>query len=145
MATQTTYSAYTQALANCLTTELNALANAAASAAGSAQDNTTNLDLWGDFELAVTFGSNPTAASTIDLYLIASVDGTNYADSAVLPVTALVGSFVLRAVTTAQLVHVLRVPLLPGKFKMAVLNNSGQSFPASGSTVKMRTYHLTTT
>lgn len=145
MATQTTFSAYTATLANVLSTELDSLANGSATAAGTAYDNTTNLDLWADFVLDVTFASNPTAGSTIDLYLIPSVDGTNYADSAVLPASYLVGSFVLRAVSTAQKVALLRVPLLPGKAKFAAVNNSGQAFPASGSTVKLRTYHVTNT
>jgi hypothetical protein len=138
---------YTQAgtPTSALTTELNSLATATATAAGPAQDNSSNLDLYADFVLSVTFGTNPTAGATVDLYLLPSVDGgTNYADAVVAATPArnmLVGSFYCRAVTTAQIMTVTNVPI-PEKFKMMVVNNSGQSFPASGSTVKYQSWHL---
>lgn len=145
MATQTTFSSYTQSATNCLSTELNSLGNASNTAAGTAQDNTTNLDLWADFILDVTFGTNPTANTSCDLYLLPSVDGTNYQT----PVSNLgpyyVGSFQMQASTSQQLNMILRVPLFPGKWKALLTNNSGQSFPASGSTVKYRSYHITNT
>lgn len=141
MATSTGFKSYTQTLTNAITTEANSLANGSA-AVGTDIDNTTNLDLWADFQLDVTFGTNPTAGSSVDLYLVPSIDGTNFADSAVLPPTYQVGSFILRAVTTAQKVAVTGVRLTPGHWKTAIINNSGQSFPASGSTVKYRSYQL---
>jgi hypothetical protein len=64
-----------------LTTELNALANGSYSAASAAIDNTSNLDLFDDLELTVTYGTNPTANAPVEIYLIPSTDGTNYADS----------------------------------------------------------------
>jgi hypothetical protein len=131
------------------TTELNALGNGAA-ALGVEVDNSTALDLFGIFELAVTFGSAPTAGSTVDLYLIVSVDGTNYTDaitgaSGSAPATAFVGSFPLRAVTTAQRIPLglgvsgyVQIP--PRKIKGFVINRAGVAFPASGSTLKMVPY-----
>lgn len=131
------------------TTELNSLANAAA-ALGVEYDNSSNLYLWGIFELNVTFGTNPTAGSTVDLYLIPAPDGTNYDDnttgaSGAAPSTCYMGGFPLRAVTTAQKVPlglgILRgIELPPTKFKAFVINKSGQAFPASGSTLKMVPY-----
>lgn len=135
-------------IATMASTELNSLANNAA-ALGAEYDNATNLYLFGLFELNVTFGTNPTAGSTIDLYIIPAPDGTNYDDnttgaSGAAPSTAYVGGFPLRAVTTAQKVPLgvglTRVELPPTKFKVFVINKSGQSFPASGSTVKMVPY-----
>jgi hypothetical protein len=139
--------AYTQAgtPTSALTTELNSLANAAATAAGPAQDNTTNKDLYADFFLNVTFGSAPTAGATVDLYMLPSIDnGTSYADAVVAATPArgmLVGSFSCRAVTSAQVMTISNVPI-GEKFKMQVVNNSGQAFPASGSTVKYQSWKL---
>lgn len=127
-----------------LSTELNSLANNAGTAASSAVDNATNLDQLAYFELNATFGSNPTADSTVDLYLMYSLDGTNYADytSGTTPVangTNYVGSFVLKATTSAQRVHSPPVYLRAYKFKVAAVNKSGVAFPASGSTIKLVT------
>lgn len=136
------------AITSLMTTELNSLASAAA-ALGVEYDNSTNLYLWGLFELNVTFGTNPTANSTVDLYLIPAPDGTNYDDAVTgaagsAPATSYVGGFPLRAVTTAQKVPVgaglQLISLPPAKFKAFVVNRSGQAFPASGSTVKMVPY-----
>ncbi len=144
MATQTTFSSFTQSLTSCMTTELNALANGSA-IIGAAIDNTTNLDLWADFQLNVDFVSAPTAGTSVDLYLIPSLDGTNYADSSAVLAPYYVGSFPMCAVTSAQIAMVRRVPLGPGKFKPYVYNGSGQAFPATGSTVQYRSYHVTNT
>lgn len=130
-----------------LSTELNSLANAAA-ALGTEYDNSSNLYLWATFELNVAFGSSPTAGNTVDLYIIPAPDGTNYDDnttgaSGAAPSTSYVGGFPLRAVTSAQKVPMgvaRRIDLPPTKFKIFVVNGSGQAFPASGSTVKMIPY-----
>ena len=138
---------YTQAgtPASALTTELNSLATATASAAGPAQDNSTNLDIYADFVLSVTFGSAPTAGNTVDLYILPSVDGgTNYSDAPVAatpPKELFAGSFYVRAVTTAQVIMLANV-LIPEKWKACLVNNSGQAFPASGSTLKYQSYHF---
>jgi len=136
------------AITSLLTTELNALANVNASALGTEYDNATNLYPFGMFELNATFGTNPTAGSVCDLYLVPASDGTNYDDSTtgatlLTPLTSFVGSFPLRAVTTAQKVPigvVWRIELPPTKFKLQIINRSGVAFPASGSTVKMIPY-----
>ena len=134
------------AITTLLSTELNSLANNAG-ALGAEYDNATNDYLFGMFELNVTFGSAPTAGSTVDLYIIPAPDGTNYDDaitgaSGSAPSTCYAGSFPLRAVTTAQKIPLGLgaagyVALPPTKFKVFVLNKSGQAMPASGTTVKM--------
>lgn len=137
------------AITTLLSTELNSLANNAG-ALGVEYDNATNDYIYGLFELNVTFGSNPTAGNTVDLYIIPAPDGTNYDDavtgaSGSAPATSYAGGFPLRAVTSAQKVPLGLglsgpVPLPPTKFKAFVLNKSGVAFPASGSTVKMVAY-----
>src|SRR5687768_8222639 len=91
-------------IATVLSTGLDALASNG-KAISAAIDNGTALNMFDDLELAVTFGTGPTAGSVCELYLIPSIDGTNYTDgdaSIDPPVTMLVGVFPLRAVTTAQ-------------------------------------------
>jgi hypothetical protein len=126
-----------------LTTELNSLANNAA-AISSAIDNDTDLDVYADFELVVTYGSNPTDQSLVELYVVRTVDGTNYEDASttgpVVPRTGYVGGFSLRAVTTAQRIVIPEVRLPPRDFKVFVINKSGQTTAASGNTVKLKTY-----
>lgn len=126
-------------------TELNSLANNGG-ALGAEYDNATNLYLFGLFELNVTFGTNPTAGNTVDLYLIPAPDGTNYDDattgaSGAAPAPCYVGSFPVRAVTSAQKIPLghgqALINLPPTKFKAFLLNKSGQAFPASGSTLKL--------
>lgn len=132
-----------------LSTELNSLANANLSAVSATPfDNSVNLNLYADFELLVTFGTAPTVGTTVDLYMATSLDLTNYE---VMPATGTtaaqswkrVGSFALETAGTAQRIHIWRVPLTAGKAEFQVFNNSGQAFPASGSTVKAYPYSLT--
>lgn len=133
-----------------MTTELNSLANNAG-ALGVEYDNATNLYIYGLLQVEVTFGTNPTAGSVLRLYLIPAPDGTNYTDnttgaSGYAPPPAFIGSFVLQAKTTIHRLSLMGtgpgglIPLPPTKFKVFLLNNSGQSFPASGSTLKMIPY-----
>jgi hypothetical protein len=140
-------SSYTQGSnTSALTTELNSLANNTYSAAGSAQDNSSNHDIWADFLATVTFGTSPTVGTSLDLYVMPALESSSqvYSDGggAVAPSGALyVGSFILRAVTTAQNVHVRQVPLPPGSWRVVLHNNgTGQTLAASGNTVTYRSY-----
>lgn len=127
-----------------LGTELNALANGAYSAASAAQDNATDLYEQADFELNVTYGTNPSAGGYCGLYIVYSLDGTNYEDgggAVAPPATRWVGNFPLRAVTTAQKISLPGIRLSPLKFKAVLVNSSGQAMGASGHTLLMRRYH----
>src|SRR5579885_1720765 len=124
------FSGYTQVLTSLLTTELNSLANNGISNGGATVlDNTTNLDVFADFEANFTFGTAPTAGTGLDLYLVPTIDGTNYEDggatsSNVQPSSAyFVGSFIVRAVTTAQKVAIRGVQLGPTKYRAVLINN----------------------
>lgn len=136
-----------------LATELNSLANSnvsgvSGSGTGTIFDNTTNLNLFGDAELVVTFGAAPTAGASIELHAYESVDGgttyeTSLASGATLPNDQPVGIFIVEGTGTAQRLHIRRLPLSPGKTKFALVNSAGQAFPASGSTVTITPYSLT--
>lgn len=131
-----------------LSTELNSLANATAvlqaTGTNAAFDNSLGNWLWGDFELQVTFGTAPTAGAQVDLYLmpLGSAGGTTYWDfvTTAVPPSLYIGSFVVRAVNTAQILGFRGVPLPPQKFILGLNNGSGQAFPASGSLVKFFSY-----
>lgn len=137
------------AIATVATTALNSLANNAG-ALSDEIDNTSGLYLFALCELNVTFGSNPTAGSTWDLYVIPAADGTNYSDvttgaSGAAPATCYAGGFPLRAVTTAQRVPLGvgiagGIPVPPGKFKFFLLNKSGQSGAATNNNLKVVLY-----
>lgn len=130
-----------------LTTELNALAAGAGSALGTEFDNSTNLLIFGSFQLDVTFAVNPIVDTTVDLYLIPAPDGTNYnnGSASIQPQNFAIGSFNIRAASTQQLLYLWGVQLPPTKFKMIGFNGTDQPFPASGSTVKMISYGLKST
>lgn len=119
------------------TTSLNSLTTTG-TVTGSAVDNSSDKYLYGDFELFITYGTNPTAGSLIQLSLLRSVDGSNYEATGG---ASVVGSFVLAATTSGQTLVVRGVPLPPGLFKphIAALT-TGQTAAASGNTLKMNKY-----
>lgn len=136
------------ALGSVLTTELNALAAGALSAASSEIDNTSALAIFETLELLVTIPTTPVAGEVVELYILESVDGTNFGDgsgSVQPPDTALVGIFPVRAVAGAQRITLVDpVPLKPGKYKYLLKNNTSDAFDATGNTLKRRAYSLTT-
>jgi hypothetical protein len=87
------------------------------------------------------------------LYLVPAPDGTNYVDgsaSVVPPASTYVGGFPLRAVTTQQRISLAGglyqsfIVLPPLKFKLLLINNSGQTTAASNNIVKLVPYRLQT-
>lgn len=122
-----------------LTTELNALAIDALSALGTEINNGTNLDIYGMFELAVTFGTNPSAGGYINVYEAIAPDGTNYGSSAATMQLRLVASIPVNASTSAQRLHSGLFTMRPAKTKYLIENKAGFAFPASGSTLTLFT------
>lgn len=122
-----------------MTTELNSLTTTGTATASAGHDNTSDGYLYGDFELVITYGTNPTAGSLIELWLIRSVDGTNYEDSP--PASGCVGAFKLAATTSAQRLIIPDVRLPSGKFKAYIVaKTTGQTAAASGNTLKVMKY-----
>lgn len=126
-------------IATLLSAGLNSLANNGL-ALSSAFDNGTALDLQGELELVVTYGSAPTANTGCAVWLLRNVDGTNYEDGSdsVTPARAPDLVFPLRAVTTGQRI-ILPVTIPPGSWKALLKNDgTGQAMAASGNTLKLR-------
>lgn len=130
--------------------DLNSIANAAA-ALSAAYDNTTNLDLYADFVLAIQYNAGPPAAGTkvAELYLEAAVDGTNYPSvgSSLPQKSLLIATFESRAPSTSALEYLdlYGIPILPLNQKFRLYNTSGQTLHASASMfLKMSPYQLQT-
>lgn len=117
-----------------LTTELNSLTSTG-TATSAAINNTTDLYMFVDLQLKITYGTNPTAGSVIECYLVRSVDaGSNYEDTP--PAGGLVGAFVLSATTSAQYRTIPGVLVPPGYYKVHVVaKTTGQTAAASGNTL----------
>ncbi len=144
----TLHTAYTAAAATVLTTELNSLANGSYTAASTAIDNTSNCYLFADFELVLAAqGSARSAGATVSLYIVSSLDGTNYGDAPVSGTTSPSVVWSLDAATTARRLsgpESKDVPIPPGKFKIYALNSTGQALAASANTVSIRYHNVST-
>lgn len=125
-----------------LSTELNSLANATLCSVSSAIDQDTPLQSHITLQLDVTFGTNPSAGAYCSIYWVPALDGTNFATSHQDYGPHWLCSIPLRAVTSQQVITVRNVELPPFDGKLALYNASGQSFPASGSTVKYRRHAM---
>jgi hypothetical protein len=140
------------AIQTLMSTELNSLAGGSSAIASTGYDPVANGYTHGTFELNVTFGTNPTAENTVDLYLIPAPDGSNYDSNTTgaspsQPATAYAGGFPVKAVTTAQKIPLGigqsgKVELPPCIFKAYLKNGAGQAFPASASTLKMVPFRM---
>lgn len=129
------------AIATALTSELDALGSYAYSAASAAIDNTANLYQYIWFEVYLDTLS-PNAGSYISIFLIPSLDGTNYADgggAAVPPSHTFVCSLDLSTGSaTKRRVTPFAFECPPLKFKLVAQNGTTGALAASGNTLKYR-------
>lgn len=98
---------------------------------GSEVNGETGKDTLADFHLKVRFAVAPAAGAFVALYIVEAVDGTTYQDgddTVAPPVTALVGTFPVRAVTTQQNIALRNILLPPFKWKPLIVNKGGQAF-----------------
>ena len=130
-----------------LSTELNSLANNG-NKIGAAIDNSSNKDFYMDVE--VYLASVDLSGSTnpaIYIYLIKSLDDSNYEDGGDSLDPPQEATKVLALVAASQ-VHrrVTESPIIipPGSFKLLIENKAGAALAASGNTVKYRVFSETT-
>lgn len=131
--------------ATVLTTELNSLTSGSVCTASASQDNDTagTRDLYAQAEIYLAAqGTNRAAGAYVAIYLVPELDGTNYGT-----VTDecldnyYVGSASLDdAALAARYAIIDHVRLPVGDYKVALKNGTGQTFAASGNTVKLRAY-----
>lgn len=118
-------------------TELNSLASGSY-ATGPEIDNGTNLNQFVDVDLilasAVTTG---TGAPYVGIYLVPTLDGTNYptlpAATVEPPASYFVAAIPYVASTSFTRGESRQIVIPPGKFKALVRNVLGVAFPASGN------------
>jgi len=141
-----TLSGYKVAIATALTTDLNSLANGSTSALSGEIDNSTTKYLYADMELYLA-SLYPAAGGYVALYLVPTVDGTNYPlfDTGASPGTAnnnyFVGSFTTLNASGIQRIAMREIQLPPGKYKLAVYNGAGVALAASGNTLSWRPFN----
>ena len=111
----------------------------AAGFVGAEIDNGTNLDDTMDLEVIINCATAPTANTVLSLYVLYSLDGTNYEDGAAgqQPVGVPLTAIPARNVTGAQRVSVRGAVISPLKFKLLAWNALGQT---STTTVTAKTY-----
>lgn len=134
-ATWSTPSSATEAIA---TASLNSLANATA-VTGAAIDNSSSKKLY--MQLHLYLASANLSASTnpgIEIYLLVSQDGTNYDDDDTVGTYALTIPVAATSATHRKVSGLIQIP--PTKFKVKLLNQTGQAFAASGNTLYMTTF-----
>ena len=126
-----------------LTTELNTLASAAR-VIGAAIDDTANLNMYMDVEVVLAEQSSTrTAGCHIAVYLVTSIDGTNYGygDASVQPpASSLVAALPVDAAVTARRLTSKPFLVPPGKWKLVIENNTGYALAATGNTAGYRVY-----
>lgn len=132
-------------IATALSTELNSLANGSYSNASSAIANATAKARFIAVELVLA-SLTPVANQTVTLWLLPSVDGTNYPDgggsTAPEPAMALC-TFRLTNATRAFRLTRANLPIPPLNFTLVVSNDtitSGANLAAANNTVKYVTY-----
>jgi hypothetical protein len=128
-----------ESIATALSTDLNSLANGGVSAASAAIDNETGLYQYISLELYLA-SLNPTGTPIVQVYLISTLDATNYDDTTP-PTFNLLTTFDLATGAATKRRTRWNIPIPPLSFKLIVKNNSGVAFSSSGSTLKYRRYN----
>lgn len=136
---------YISAAQTLLDTQLNALATATMCAAGTAIDNSAgDKAIWADFEFLAGGTFTPLANGYISVWFLRTLNGgTNYEDGSasitpprkpdlIIPVRA--GTTITPRAGRPMIV------LPPGQFEGIAMNNTGATLPATGNTIKFRTY-----
>lgn len=129
-----------ESIATALTTELNSLANAAQSSASAAIDNETDLYQYIELELVLA-SLTPTGAPYSLVYLVKSVDGTNYEDVTTSAAHAVLAVFPMSTAVAAKRICIANLLIPPCKFKLVVQNQAGPALASSGNTLKYRRYN----
>ena len=104
------------------------MANAAVVLGSEIDNSGASSYMYMHLDFLFRMATAPVAGTSFDVYLVPTVDGTNYADStAPIPATTFLCSFPSRNVNTAQRVAQLHLTVPRLKFRLAVVNNTAQS------------------
>ena len=109
-------------------------------------DNSTNKYMFADIEVVLASAAFTGTDSTIEIYIVPCIDGTNYPNWTGDVITDeqennpyYIGSVTTSGATEAQRLTSLRNIALPnGKYKYGVRNRTNVALAASGNTLKWR-------
>jgi len=129
-----------------LSTELNSLTNGSNKITTSPLSNDAEDERYLNCILKMTIGSQTarTGAPSVDIYFIPEEDG-DYAfggDSLDPPAELLVWSFSFDASATARINVSRPIELPPTDFHVLLINNTSQTFNASGNLLEMEKFNL---
>jgi len=135
-----------------MSTGLNSLANDAVEVGSVLPDNATNRYFYAVFELVLaTVDLSAQTNPGVELYLVPSYDGTNYADTGtdasttVYPpaqyLVCILGVAETSAAHRAVSPHII---IDPFKYTPVVINKTGAALNAAGNTLKSKYYTTTT-
>ena len=149
---QTGYQAAAAAVAWASGQDLDSLTNNEWTDLSDAIDNSTNKYVFVDFELVLGSAAFTGTDSLMELYQIASVDGTNYGQWTGNVATNeqendkyAVGSFKTTGSTTAQRMVLLNVGVPPGLYKYGLRSRANVTLAGSGNTLKWRPHSFAST
>ena len=131
-----------------MSTDLNSLADDTTNVGVVILDNTSNRFYYATFELYLATANLSSATNpAVELYMVPSPFGTNYADTGTDGSTTdypspvyLVGIFGLQETSAVHRAVIERVVLSPLKYTPVVINKSSAAFNASGNTLKIGVY-----
>ena len=139
---------YPAAVANVLTTQLNALADGSVTALSSEIDNSTNQHLYCDFQVDLISLNIASTTAFLHIFIVPTVDGTNYPDwtsgaAATYHSAYLRGVILVQSGNSAHRVNFEEIRIPPGKYKVAIRNGLGVAMATSdSSTVAARPYSV---
>ena len=131
-----------------MSADLNSLANATTNVGAVVMDNTSNRYFYAEFELVLaSLDLSAQVNPAVELYLVPSYDGTNYADTGtdasttILPpseyLVAVMGVVITNAAHLAVSPHILIDPI---KYTPVVINKTGAALAAANNTLKVKYY-----
>lgn len=123
-----------------LSTELNSIANNNNAIKSSSVTLTTESYVLAEVELRVQFGGTPTANTSISVWFLREIDGTNFEDGSGSITPARNPDVVMPVRATSNAQRIIKSCVLPpGSFIPLIRNDgTGQSLAASGNTLKVR-------
>lgn len=115
-----------------ITITLASLADTTA-AVSNAIDNSSTLYIGADVQVKFKTGAAVSGSGTLDVYMVRSLDGTGTLyDDAVASTATLLGNFPAIVSATTQVVS-MPIEVLPSRWKLVVVNNTGDALDASGA------------
>lgn len=135
------------ALISYMATDLNSLANNTTNIGATVLDNSDIAHFYGTAELVLASvdlsgQTNP----SVELYMVPTIDGTNYVDDGTdasttdyPPSTLLAGVFAIQATSAAHRACIELFQIGPFKYTPVLINKTGAAFASSGNTLKIAT------